>query len=176
MMPVYLVGFMGCGKSTAGSIASVMLDHDFIDLDDYISQKNNISITEFFNNEGEIQFRKKEQEALRELSGNKNTIIATGGGCPCYADNIQWMNEHGITIYLKTHRGILYSRLVQNKKDRPLIAKLSDVELMEFIMNKLPEREICYRQAKCIIEMTNETPEQLALKIAGYIKSSSKKN
>src|SRR5204863_2290297 len=100
------------------------------------------TINELFDEGGEIYFRLKEQEVLQSFKGKTNCVIATGGGAPCFRENVDWMNENGITIYLKVHRGVLFHRLLPEKKSRPLLSKLDDVALMEFIVEKLPEREL----------------------------------
>src|SRR5690554_1941101 len=89
---IFLIGFMGCGKSTMGKKVAKKTGYPFIDLDDLIVQKINISITEYFEAFGESAFRAIEREELHKLSGLKNAIIATGGGAPCHLDNMEWMN------------------------------------------------------------------------------------
>lgn len=168
-MPVFLIGFMGCGKTTAGKIAADTLGLNFIDLDNFIEEKHHKTITEIFALEGENSFRLLERNAIGELQEGKNLLIATGGGFPCFENNLEWLNENGETIFLKAHRGTLYSRLSSNKKNRPLIKDLSDVALMEYIMNVLPGREFYYEKAKFQVETMQEKPVELANKISSLI-------
>ena len=160
-MPVFLIGFMGSGKTTAGKIAADELGYTFIDLDHFIEEKFKKTISELFALEGEKRFRLMEMEVMHEIQNDNSLLIATGGGFPCYENNMDWMNENGETIYLKAHRGTLYTRLLTNKKNRPLIKDLSDVALMEFIMNVLPGREVYYEKAKFQVETMTEKPIEL---------------
>ena len=174
-MLVFLIGFMGSGKTTAGKMAAEMLGFSFIDLDHFIEEKYKKTINEIFSLEGENHFRLLEQEAIQELPKDRNLLIATGGGFPSHENNMEWLNENGETIYLKAHRGTLFSRLLHVKKNRPLIRDLSDVGLMEFIMNVLPGREIYYEKAKHRVETMNEKPMVLSTKIADLISKNIKK-
>ncbi len=88
------------------------------------------------------------------MATKKNVVIATGGGTPIYMDNMEWMNRNGSTVYLKTHPGTLFHRLAQDKKNRPLIADLPDVDLMEFILESLKKRLLYY--IKSILTVSGE--------------------
>ncbi len=94
-------------------------------------------------------------------------MVATGGGTACFRDNIKFMNENGVTIYLKLHRGVLFHRLLPEKKSRPLLSKLDDIALMEFIMNILPERDLYYCQSKIIIRADNLSIPEIIKTIIG---------
>ena len=173
-MPVFLIGFMGSGKSNIGKMVADKLGYTFLDLDTYIENKVNKRISEIFKDEGEQHFRILEQEALKEFIDQQNIIVATGGGCPCFSDNMELMNKYGETIYLKVHHGTLYLRLSNSKKNRPLIAELNDIELMESIVNLLPEREVYYSKAKFTLEILNEVPNELTEKIIYYLEHKNK--
>jgi shikimate kinase len=146
-MRIYLVGYMGCGKSTLGRRLAKHLGLQFIDMDHYIEERNCKSIPKIFAEEGEAEFRKKERHALEELSEFTDIVIATGGGAPCFFDNIDLMNNTGKTIYLNIHPNILADRLLKSKTERPLIKGKSREELIEFIDETLLKRNEFYLQA-----------------------------
>src|SRR5680860_1043366 len=99
-MRIYLIGYMGCGKSTLGRRLSNYLGLQFVDMDHYIEERNCKTIPQIFKEEGEVEFRKKERKALEELSEFTDIVIATGGGAPCFFDNVELMNKSGHTVYL----------------------------------------------------------------------------
>ncbi len=147
-MRIYLIGYMGCGKSTLGRRLSEFMDLQFIDMDHYIEMRNHKTIPQIFAEEGESEFRKKERKALDELSEFTDTVIATGGGAPCFFDNIDVMNKTGKTIYLNINPAILAERLLKSKTERPLIKGKSKEELIAFIDDTLKKRNQFYKQAK----------------------------
>lgn len=146
-MRIYLIGYMGCGKSTLGRRLAKHLGLQFIDMDHYIEERNCKSIPKIFAEDGEAEFRKKERHALEELSEFTDIVIATGGGAPCFFDNIDLMNKTGKTIYLNIHPNILADRLLKSKTERPLIKGKSREELIEFIDETLLKRNEFYLQA-----------------------------
>ena len=152
MKPIYLIGFMGTGKSITGKKIALQLGYDFIDLDNAIELKYNTKISDIFNEFGEPTFREYESIVLREIS-KANTIISCGGGTPCFFDNMEYINNTGISIYLKTNRGILISRLIHNKAKRPLLSNKTDNELIKYINNLIDMREPYYMKAKHIFLM-----------------------
>ena len=145
---VFLLGMMGSGKSYWAQKLSEKMNIDWIDLDQQIEKDTSLSIKEIFAVCGEDYFREKERDALHGLSKYKNLILSTGGGTPCFYDNMQWMNEHGVTIWLDEPVEILTERLKKEKAHRPLIKDLSDEELRNFLSKKLTERSFFYSQAK----------------------------
>lgn len=147
-MRIYLIGYMGSGKSHLGWKFSNYLGVQFVDMDNYIEERNCKTIPQIFAEEGEAEFRKKERKALEELSEFTNLVIATGGGAPCFFDNIDLMNESGKTIYLNIDPEILASRLMKSKTERPLIKGKSKEELVAFIDETLKKRNVFYSQAK----------------------------
>ena len=147
-MRIYLIGYMGCGKSTLGRRLAKHLNLEFVDMDHYIEMRNHKSVPQIFAEEGEVEFRKKERKALEELSEFSNIVIATGGGAPCFFDNIDLMNNTGTTIYMNIDPAILADRLIHSKTERPLIKGKSQEELTVFIDEMLTKRRPFYSQAK----------------------------
>ncbi|HUI33487.1 MAG: shikimate kinase [Dysgonamonadaceae bacterium] len=152
MIRVFLVGYMGVGKTTIGKLLSAELGVEFIDLDRYIENRYRKSISQLFELKGEDGFRKIEREMLREIATFQNVLISTGGGTPCFFDNMDLMNKHGITVYVKASVEELTARLLASKNARPLIRDKSHKELKEFITQHLAERSGYYSKAKVIYE------------------------
>lgn len=149
---VFLVGYMGCGKSTLGRWLSSDLKWRFLDMDDFIEKKQGRTISQIFEDEGEAAFRKMEQDAITELSQEENVIIATGGGAPCFFDNVEKMNAAGLSIYMKLTPQTIFNRVKGATKTRPLLASLSESELLAFITEKLEEREPFYMKCNVIAD------------------------
>lgn len=147
-MRIYLIGYMGCGKSHLGRRFSKHLGLQFIDMDHYIEERNYKTIPQIFADEGESGFRQKERKALEELTEFNDVLIATGGGAPCFFDNVDLMNKTGKTIYLNIDPAILAERLLKSKTERPLIHGKSKDELVAFIDETLTKRNKFYSQAK----------------------------
>jgi shikimate kinase len=152
---IYIIGFMGSGKSTAGKKLSAVLGWSFMDLDKKIEENTGKTISEIFSQHGEDYFRKIEAEILRNPKSHSDTVISTGGGTPCYNDNMDYMLETGLTIYLKLTPGQLKSRLSTAKGERPLIKGLDEESLLRFIYEKLDYREKWYNRAEITIEGIN---------------------
>ncbi|HEY1010730.1 MAG: shikimate kinase [Daejeonella sp.] len=161
-MKVFLIGFMGSGKTTIGKKLANYLKYDFIDLDKFIEARAGMTIVEYFAAHGEAAFREMESEVLQKTDYPENVIIATGGGTPCYSNNMEWMNEHGKVAYLSLPPKALASRLENSTADRPLIRNLKGDDLVDFITEKLKEREVFYNQSKCVISASDLTAERLA--------------
>lgn len=168
-MKIFLIGFMGAGKSLVGKHLAERLGLDFMDMDAVLEAKEGMSIQEVFLRKGENYFRKLEAASLRELDRLSNVIIATGGGMPCYFDNIKWMNEHGITIFLDVTVEELAARLRCESDKRPLLKGTLPRELRVFIENKLEERIEFYNQAQFICH-AGYPWEELVDGLANYFK------
>ncbi len=153
---LFLIGFMGCGKSHWGRLLAEKRGVPFLDLDDLIAAEAGKSIADIFAAQGEESFRALEREALRRLPHLPQSVIATGGGTPCFFDNMDWMNKQGSTVYLKTAPTLLVERLRREKEIRPLLAEVNDADLQSFIEKKLAEREPHYLQATMILEQTGD--------------------
>jgi shikimate kinase len=149
---VYIIGFMGSGKSTTGKKLASLLGWSFIDIDKRIEEQTGKTIPELFVQNGEAYFRNVETEVLKSLKTLKNVVISTGGGTPCHGDNMDFMLETGLTLYLKLTPGQLKSRLSESSHERPLIKNLSNDGLLSFIEEKLAHREKCYNRSEIVIE------------------------
>jgi shikimate kinase len=145
---VYIIGFMGSGKTTTGRKLAELLGWTFTDLDRSIEEHTGLTIPEIFSRHGETFFREVESGVLRSLRSLTNGVISTGGGTPCYGDNMDYMLETGLTIYLKLTPGQLKSRLSGTNGERPLIKDLGDEVLLSFIEEKLAIREKWYNRAE----------------------------
>ena len=151
-MRVYLLGFMGSGKSFLGSQLSSYLNWNYIDLDQQIEQSTNKNITEIFKENGESYFRQEESKALKETSESDHVIISTGGGTPCFNENMTWIKKHGKSVYLCVSPEILLGRLLDKRIERPLLHNMNMDELTSFIKSELKMREIFYKKADLILD------------------------
>jgi len=146
-MRIYLTGYMASGKTRLGKQLSARLGYAFADLDDMFEAHSHISIADFFSKYSEAGFRKLEAEILKETFQMERTVIATGGGTPCYGDNMQLIRSNGFSIYIRHEPGLLAARLLQIKKSRPVLSHIPDMELPAFIQQHLKEREFFYQQS-----------------------------
>ena len=149
---VYIIGFMGSGKTTTGKKLASMLGWSFIDLDKKIEEHTGKKIPEIFSQYGEDYFRNIESEVLRKMKDQTNTVISTGGGTPCHDNNMDFMLETGLTLYLKLTPAQLKRRLSESKSDRPLLKDINKENLQSFIENRLTFREKYYCRAELQIE------------------------
>lgn len=152
MAKFFLIGYMGSGKSTAGEKLAAKLNYDFIDLDKFIESEYKQTIPEIFATKGEKEFRAMEHNALKKLIEKDNLIIACGGGTPCYYENIELMNNNGVTVYIKMSVDMLVSRLMNAKVKRPLIENKTEKELHAFVNRQLEKREDIYHQAQYTVK------------------------
>jgi len=161
---IFLIGFMGSGKSTAGRKLASQLNWSFIDLDEKIQKKEGMKIPDIFSSKGEPYFRKLEAKALQELKSVKETVISTGGGTPCFADNMDFMLSSGLTVYIRMTPLSLKKRLEGSVEGRPLLKEVDMKDLQEYITSKLAEREKWYSRAEIIIDVVNnDLPDLLSL-------------
>jgi len=161
-MKIFLTGFMGSGKSTIGKKLAAHLQYDFIDLDKLIEKETGMTIADFFSLHGEEKFREVERDTLQHYAFGDRTVIATGGGAPCYHDNMEWMKKEGKVVYLHMEPKALANRLKHAKTERPLLKGLTEDELILFITERLGAREQHYRKAHFIVSGLDLTPEKLA--------------
>lgn len=150
MVRIYLIGYMGAGKTTVGKKLAKSFDIGFIDLDKFIESKYHKTVPEIFAEWGESEFRLIEQKSLKEVSEIENVVISTGGGAPCFFDNIGLMNRTGITVYIHAEPEELAARLRASKTVRPMVSGKSGEELTPFIASHLLEREKFYKQAQIV--------------------------
>jgi shikimate kinase len=155
-MIVFLLGFMGAGKSYLGKQLAKETGSEYIDLDEELVKHSGITINQIFEQYGEDHFRKLETEMLHKISNDLNHrdnetnskenyyFLGCGGGTPCFNNNMEWMNKNGITVWLNPSIIVLFSRLRNEQDDRPLIKGLGEYELITFIENKLAERRKFY--------------------------------
>lgn len=171
-MQVFLIGYMGVGKSTLGKRLATRLKYEFCDLDQEIVKSQKLSITEIFAEKGEAEFRKMERDELLKLK-KENIVIATGGGAPCFFDNLDIMKNRGVVVWLKLSEQSILNRLRNSKTSRPLIANLSENEILPFIKKQLNEREKFYEKAHFHVnvnDLNSKKINELAQTILAYTK------
>jgi len=144
---MFLIGMMGTGKTYWCKKLAKKLKVGGYDLDFLIESHEERTIAEIFAEEGEAYFRRTETKILHWFKEKKSFVLATGGGTPCFHENMQWMNEQGITIWIDEPVDVLVARLQPEKEHRPLIKNLSDAELKQFLTDKLVQRFPFYHQA-----------------------------
>ena len=158
-MRIFLIGFMGCGKSTIGKMLAEKLNYAFTDLDLEIEAAENRSITDIFKEEGEEAFRDLEAHFIADISKKENVVVACGGGTPCFGNNMSIMNDSGHTIYLELREDELLKRLRDGREKRPLIENLTEDGLKPYIETTLSKRMPFYLQARTVLD-TNEKSVQ----------------
>ena len=149
---IFLVGFMGTGKTHWGRVWSQQSGYAFVDLDEEIESQESSSVADIFATHGEAYFRKLEAGTLRALAGRKKLIVACGGGTPCFRDNMDWMNHRGTTVWLKADAAFILENIKRQPGTRPLLQEKTEEELRGFIEQKLDERESIYSNATVIVE------------------------
>lgn len=155
-MKIFLVGFMGCGKSYVGRRLAAKFSFQFVDVDSIIENTEGATIAHIFTTEGEPYFRQLESNTLKGLGKWDNIVIATGGGAACFRNNMEWMNEQGLTVYLKATPELLLSRLKNETNHRPILGGRTDDDLLHFIETKVAERAQFYEQATITIEQKTD--------------------
>ena len=161
-MRIYLVGYMGAGKSTTSKRLAHQLGWEAYDTDRLFEERYKISINDFFHKYDAALYRRLETQILHETLALDNAVIATGGGTPCFNDNMEWMNLHGFTVFLKISPESAIIRLSQSKVKRPILIDKSPEELAEFIKTNYAERLPFYEQAQLIFKGENCDVETLA--------------
>ena len=152
-MKIFLIGFMGAGKTHWGRELSRKLNLPFFDLDEQVVSREDKSISDIFAEKGEEYFRLLEKETLHIITeSHYSFIMACGGGSPCYFNNLDYMNQAGTTVWINTPIDVLFQRLLEEKNERPLIRSLTDDQLRGFIIKKFADRKIYYEQADVIVD------------------------
>lgn len=178
MRPIFLIGYMGCGKTTLGEVLARQMDVRYIDLDELIEVQQGMSIVEIFDEMGEKRFRELEVEALEEVAAITDVIVGCGGGTPCHGDNMEIMNAAGITIWLTTSPERITARLLlpDQKAKRPKIASLPDEVVLSLVEKELEVRTPYYAQAQLQFDSTDietaEATERTAHRLASLLHSS----
>lgn len=167
--PVFLIGYMGSGKSTAGRKLSRSMGYFHFDLDEEIEKLAGKSISLIFSEEGEDAFRLLEHSVLASLTRRKNVVVSTGGGTPCFYNNLQLMNESGVTVYIKMKPESLAKRLQSAKIKRPLLEQVVHTDLTAFITEHLSRREDFYTRAHLTIKGESLDFEQLLSSVKDYL-------
>lgn len=162
---IYLVGMMGVGKTTIGKQLARKLHYTFVDLDKEIERLMQMEISEIFEQFGENYFREIEQKALLQTEPLAHVVIATGGGTPCFYDNMQWMNNHGKTVYLNASTSFIYSRVKSSPGRRPIISGVEPAALEAFINGILTARTPYYEQAQTVLNVPSESLETLVNRV-----------
>ena len=148
MTRIFLIGYMGAGKTTLGKAFARAMGLTFIDLDWYIEERFHKTIRELFTERGEEEFRNWERRMLHEVAEFEDVVISVGGGTPCFFDNVEFMNMAGKTVYLDVNIQVLFRRLKVAKQQRPLLDGKTDEELLLFIQEALQKRLPFYSRAK----------------------------
>ena len=165
-MKIFLIGFMGSGKTYWGKKLSEKLTLPFFDLDEQIESHEGKTISQVFAEEGEEYFRLLEKDTLHIITESHDSfIMATGGGTPCYFNNIEFMNRAGTAVWINTPVDLLFERLIKDKAHRPLIKDLNDAQLRSFIIKKFSDRKIYYEQAEMTVDENEKSLEKIVEKL-----------
>ncbi|HOW24915.1 MAG TPA: shikimate kinase [Bacteroidales bacterium] len=164
-MRIFLVGYMGSGKTRTGKLLARAMHYEFMDIDELFEQRYRISIQDFFRKYDEQLFRKLEHQLLSETILRDQVVYSMGGGTPCFYDNMDMLNRFGLTVYIRMPALALFRRLQESKKKRPLLFKMASDDLLEHIQSQLSARELFYSKAALIINGINLDINELVLKI-----------
>jgi shikimate kinase len=161
MSLIFLVGYMGCGKTTLAKKLASKLSYEWLDTDVFIEKQEGVSVSEIFTKYGETYFRSLELKLIQSLDISKPMVVSTGGGLPCFNNLMEILNKKGTTIYLERSPKELFKRLQQGKSKRPLLANKSDQELLQFIEENLEKRNPIYRQSNYILDRDYQTVDKI---------------
>jgi shikimate kinase len=167
MNRIYLVGYMGAGKTTAARRLAQRLGWVVADTDDLFEEKYKISVCDFFHKYDELLYRKLESVVLKETENLTNAVISTGGGTACFFDNMDWMNQHGLTVFLHISEKAVVDRLLHAKRKRPLAIGKSEAELTEFVSKHYTSRLPFYEKAQITVKAEDLDLEKLIKMING---------
>jgi shikimate kinase len=170
-MNIYLIGFMGSGKSTAGKSIAALLQWKFADIDKLVEENAGMTVPEIFAAGGEDSFRMAEKKALTDVSHRTRTVVACGGGTPCSAENMEILKSTGVTVYLKVPAEVLVSRLRRSRNHRPLLSDADPDELNQRVLKMLESRATWYEQADLVIDGEQMTDEDMTSLIADVVRS-----
>lgn len=167
-MKIYLIGYMGSGKSTLSKALAKALGITGIDMDSEIESRYKISIPDFFSKYGETAFRNVEHKVLTEIVSFPDTVVSTGGGVPCFNNNMELMNLTGLTIYLEATPELILTRIGPYAWKRPLFKQMDGTDILEKITQHLKSREMFYQQAQVTIDAANPDIDELKTLILNY--------
>ena len=165
MNKIYLVGYMGAGKTTTACRLAQRLGWEVADTDALFEEKYKISVNDFFNKYDEPLYRKLESEVLKATEGLENVVVSTGGGTACYFDNMEWMNSHGLTVFLRISPQAAVDRVIHSRHKRPLAEGKSEEELTEFVNSHYASRMPFYEQARLTVKSEDLDVEGLLFSI-----------
>ena len=171
MRPIFLIGYMGSGKTTVGRILARQYGIEHIDLDWRIEQRFHTKISDMFAEIGEDGFRRRERNMLQEIMGMEDVVVSLGGGTPCFFDNVEQMNSAGYTIYLQCNIDVLVERIMRSQAKRPIVANKTKDELEVFVAEHLAEREKFYLKAQYVWNAVEMDLDKLKIALTdhGYI-------
>ncbi len=164
---IYLVGYMGAGKTTAARRLAHRLGWEVVDTDALFEEKYKISVNDFFNKYDEPLYRKLESEVLKATESLENVVVSTGGGTACYFDNMEWMNQHGLTVFLRISPQAAVDRVIHSRHKRPLVEGKSEEELTEFVNRHYASRMPFYEQARITVKSEDLDVDSLLEVIKG---------
>ncbi len=168
-MLVYLIGFMGSGKTTVARKVAAQLNWKFADLDRLIEARTGLSVEDIFCEKGEPFFREIESEVLRSIDKVQNMVVACGGGTPCFNDNMDFMSKTGFTIYLKMSVNALKNRLSKSVTVRPIIKNLAGSDLSDYIERTVTSREKHYSRAEVIVDGLDADISEIILEVRSHL-------
>lgn len=160
---------MGCGKTTLGRKLAKKLHYQFIDIDQEIESTYKIPISSIFEKYDESGFRQLEHKVLKETAALKQVVISTGGGAPCFFDNMEFILQHGLVIYINLPSKTIYQRLSSAKKERPLLKNMNEKERYDFIQKQLTKREVYYNQAHITIKGIDVKADRIVEQIKPFL-------
>ena len=171
-MTLFIIGYMASGKTTFGRALARRTGMRHIDLDFYIEQRFHSTVREIFARKGEAEFRRIESAMLREVGEMEDTVISCGGGTPCFGDNLDYMNSHGLTVCLQASDDVIVNRIIQAGNKRPLMAGKSREEILMTLKEHMEVRRPFYERARLIISGDRlENKSQIASAIDDFIKN-----
>ena len=169
-MRLYLIGYMGTGKSTIGRKVAKRANLPFFDTDKMVEEAEGAEVADIITYAGEEYFRKAERRALEKSVENESAIISTGGGLPVWGDNQKWIAEHGVSVYLKRTPEQILSRLSPyGRQKRPRFRGLSDEELLQFMHNHLAEREPIYSKADVVVDCSEVSDWDIVDRLVEFV-------
>ncbi|MDE5585799.1 MAG: shikimate kinase [Muribaculaceae bacterium] len=171
-MTIFIIGYMASGKTTFGRALARRTGMQHIDLDFYIEQRFHSSVREIFASKGEAGFRRIESAMLREVGEMNDVVISCGGGTPCFGDNLDYMNEHGLTVCLHASDDVIADRIIQAPGKRPLMTGKPREEILQTLREHMQVRKPFYDRARLTISGERlESKRQIADTVENFVKN-----